>query len=261
MTSNKIKGTYFAKTYNLYLKNIKDLLIVFIFDVLFLLALSLFTKLTEDFALSMQYSLQISPTKAALFLFLYVLIIIFLYSFFKYIVLHRIKGIFKKEKFGFERLRQFFILNLIIIFSLVIIYFLLNWIFLVNAKPQSRSFVFIAIHLPYIFFSYAFLNIAHYMFLDTKSIKAILRKSFQITFTKIKSYTGIYLSDIVIFTIYIVLFYIVGSIVKKSPSNLLYFPLYQKIFIILTGLVLYKIIFFNRLYFYLIIREKFLKKH
>src|SRR3989338_8663535 len=241
MQIKKQKTSNFSQTFYL-LKNNKDnAFLIFIFDVWFFAALLLFTNLAESLGISLfRQPLQSYSTAPLMaFILAYYLILIVIYSFFKFIVLHYLKKMFGSEKINFKRFGSFLLLNFIIMLSLFGIFIALNGILLLNVKSQIAPYVFLLILVPFAFFSYAIIKIA---------------------FTNIKSYGGIYLSGIIIFSIYFAVYYLVGSALSKIQSYAMYFNIYLKVFTILTGIVIYLIIFFNRAYFYLIVKEKFLKK-
>ncbi|MBS3101939.1 hypothetical protein J4458_00650 [Candidatus Woesearchaeota archaeon] len=262
MAIKKLKTSYFRQTFYL-LKNNKDnAFLIFIFDVWFFAALLLFTNLAESLGISLfRQPLQSYSTAPLMaFILAYYLILIVIYSFFKFIVLHYLKKMFGSEKINFKRFGSFLLLNFIIMLSLFGIFIALNGILLLNVKSQIAPYVFLLILVPFAFFSYAIINIAHSLFVNLTKIREILEKTIKIAFTNIKSYGGIYLSGIIIFSIYFAVYYLVGSALSKIQSYAMYFNIYLKVFTILTGIVIYLIIFFNRAYFYLIVKEKFLKK-
>lgn len=256
----KIKRSYFVKTFNLIKKNKDSMFMVFIFDIWFLATIAVSAKAAEFLGKSLfKQSLQFySMTYLIAFALGYYVILILIYSFFKYFVLHYLKRMFDKVKIDFKRFGSFFLMNLIIAISLFVIYMVLNGIFLLNVKQQLRPSALLLISIPFIFFSYAMINIAHSLFINLTNIKDVIRKAFKITFTSIKSYAGIYLSGIIIFAIYYFIYFMINSVLRNTASYIFYYSLYIKIFMVLAGVIFYIVIFFNRVYFYLII-EKFLK--
>ena len=261
MIIKKIKSSYFVKTFNLFKKNIDNLFLIFIFDIWFLAAIAVSARIAEFLGKSLfEQPLQFySITPMIIFAIGYCAIIILIYSFFKYFVLNYLKRMFKKTKIDLKRFGSFFLLNLIIAVSLFVIFIALNGMLLLNVKREVAPYIFLLISIPFIFFFYAIINIAHSLFIDLTNIKDILRKTIKITFTNIKSYAGIYLSSIIIFVIYYLIYYLINSILKNTMSSIFYYSIYLNIFMILTGIIFYIVIFFNRVYFYLIIKEKFLK--
>ena len=261
MIIKKLKDSYFVKTFRLLKKNPDNLFLIFILDIWFVAALLLSSKLTGlSGKILFRQPLQFySITPLLIFAVGYYLVIMVIYSFFKYFVLHYLKGMSKKVKMGFKRFGSFFLLNFIVITFLFIIFIALNGIFLLNVKSQLRTATLLLISIPFISFSYAIINIMHTLFINLKKNKEVLIKTIKIAFIGIKSYAGIYLSSIAILIAYYFFYYTISFILKNTASYMIYYSAYLKIFIILTGIILYLIIFFNRAYFYLIIKEKFLK--
>ena len=262
MAIKKFKSSYFVKNFSLLKKNLDNVFLIFIFDVWFLAVILITSKLAEFLGPRIfRKPLELYPISPLLiFGFLYFIILIIIYSFFKYIVLHYIKRMFENVQLDFKRYRSFLLMNLIILISYFIIYFALNGIFLSNVKSQFTSISFLLIFAPFVFFSYAFLNISHSLFLNIPNNKAILKKVFSITFTKFKSYSGIYLWSIILLIIYFAIFKLVSFFIVNNPNmNFQSYETYQNTSLIVTAIAIYIIIFFNRSYFYLIIKEKFLK--
>lgn len=258
----KIKRSYFAKTFNLFKKNKDSMFMILIFDIWFLATIAISAKIAEFLGKSLfKQPLQFySATPLIIFAVGYYIILVLIYSFFKYFVLNYVKRMFIKVKTDIKRFRSFFLLNLIIAITLFVIFIALNGVLLLNVKREVAPYIFLLILVPFAFFFYAIINIAHSLFINLINTKDVLRKTIKITFTNIKSYAGIYLSSIIIFSIYYFIYYIVALALKNTSSYIVYYSIYLKIFIVLTGIILYIMIFFNRVYFYLIIKEKFLKK-
>ena len=261
MIIKKLKDSYFVKTFRLLKKNPDNLFLIFILDIWFVAALLLSSKLAGLLGgiLFKQPLQSYSITPLIVFAVGYCLAIIIIYSFFKHFVLKYLKSMLEKAKTGFKGLGSFFLLNFIVITSLFVIFIALNGIFLLNLKQQLRPFALLFISVPFIFFSYAIINIAHSLFISLTNIKDVLIKTVKITFTSIKSYAGIYLSSIIIFAVYYFVYYGSMSLLKNTASYMIYYSAYLKIFVVLTGIIAYTVIFFNRAYFYLIVKEKFLK--
>src|SRR3989344_8597364 len=138
MAIKKLKTSYFRQTFYL-LKNNKDnAFLIFIFDIWFVAALLLSGKLAEFAGKNIfRQPLDLyTTTPLMVFILVYYALIILVYSFFKYIVLHYLEKMFKDIKLNFKRFGSFFILNLIITVALFIAFIALNGILLLNAKSQ-----------------------------------------------------------------------------------------------------------------------------
>jgi|TARA_B100002003_G_C14050101_1_gene505791 hypothetical protein len=254
-----IKNSYFVKNFNLLKKNLDNIFLIFIFDVWFLAVLLGTSKLAEFlgprlFSQPLE-SYSISPL--LIFGIIYFIILTIIYSFFKYIVLHHINRIFWHTDLNFKRFGSFLLMNLVILISYLIIYFALNGIFLINVKSQFTPIMLLLIIIPFVFFSYAFLNISHSLFLNFPDNKSILKKAVLMTLTKVRSYSGIYLWSAIILAVYFILFYSISFLIVNNPDlSLQSYQIYQNASKVITAIALYLLVFFNRSYFYLITKER-----
>ena len=244
-----IKKTNFAKTFNLLKKNLDNAFLIFIIDVWFVVAILLYISLVKYISVALQYY----PT-AILIMFtaVYYIFMLLIYSFFKYCVLHYLKSMFEKTKFSFNRLLGFFLLNAIMVVCLLAVFIGLN-AFLLNIKAQYRTVAVILVMALFGLFSYAIVNTAHTLFSNISGIGKVLAKSLKITFLGIKAYLGIYLSSAIILAAYFLLYYAFEASVRKT--GIAYSSAYLNVFIAVTSIILYAVVFFNRVYFYLIIKR------
>ena len=257
----KFKDSYFVKTLELMKKNPKNVFLIILFDILFLLSISIFYRLIEF--LFSKTSTQISTIIVIIYLvltLLYYLILILIYSFFKYLVLNSIKSLFEHSKVDFKRLKNFYLLNLLIFIVFFIIFLFLNSIFLMSAKQEYASYIFSIINFPLFLILYIFINISHTLFSENLNIKETVKNTFNII-AKVTSYIGIFLTNIIAIIIYFIIFYFIGLILKATIfkgylAPIKYYNIYTIIFSIITTIFFYLIIFFNRIYFYNIIRNK-----
>lgn len=255
----KSKQNYLKKTFSLIKNNPKIFFYIVIIDILFLGVLNLFYKLT-DF-LILKDTTEISKIIVIFYLVitvLYYLLLVLIYSFFKYIILKKIKLLSGKIKTGFKK---FYLLNLLIFVVFFAAILLLNPIILLSVKEQYRPYVFLIINLPLFLIAYIFMNISHTIYSESKKtiIKDIIKKTFGFM-GKIKNYIGIFLADIIAIVAYFMIFYLIGSLLKitvfKATFGATAYTIYETIFVIITSIFLYLIIFFNRIYFYSIVKDK-----
>jgi hypothetical protein len=258
----KIKDRYFVKTLKLIKKNPKNILHIILFDILFLITIGFFYRLIE-FLLS-KTTANSSTIAIIIYLILtllYYLILILIYSFFKYLVLNFIKSLFKQTKIDFKQLKKFYLLNLLIFVVFFITFLALNSLFLISAKQEYAPYIFLIINLSLFLIVYTFMNISHTLFSENfTNIKEIVKKTFTII-SKVPSYAGIFLINIIAIFIYFVIFYFIGLILKATIfknylTSIKYFTVYSTIFTIVTTIFFYLIILFNRIYFYNIARNK-----
>lgn len=264
----KLKESYFVKTCGLIKKNPKKISRIVLFDVLLALFCGLFLVIMGFFSkfitpLISELSTKIPAGFIILFVILYPLIFLFLipvfiYSSFKYLILKSLKSLFKKIKIELKGLKKFYLLNVFIFFMFFAISFILNIAFLISAKQEYKPVVFFAINIPLFLIFYIFTNINHALF--SESGKSSIKSTFNLL-AKVKSYAGVILANIIAVIVYSFIFYLIGSILKSTLfkgylASVRYYNIYTVIFAIITTLFLYLIVFFNRIYFYNIIRNR-----
>ena len=266
----KLKGfreSHLAKTLGFVKNNPKNMLHIILFDILFLAAIGAFYKLTEFFFLKTPPEISVTTTILYLILTLmYYLTLILIYSFFKYSILNSIKSLFKKTKRGFSNLKKFYLLNLLIFVALFMAFLVLNGVFLIGVKEEYAAYVFLIINVPLFLIAYIFMNIGHTLFSETEKpkIKEIVRKAFNLVL-EVKRYWGIFLADMAVIIAYFTVFYLIGMTLKATvfksyltPAK--YYDIYTMGFSIITTLFFYFLFFFNRVYFYNIIKKSPIKK-
>lgn len=263
----EFKESYFVKNLKLIKKSPKNIFHIILFDILFIAVLGIFTRLVEFFFL--ESPLETSAVTITIYLILtllYYLALVFVCSFFKYLILNSIKSLFKKTELSFVNLKKFYLLNLLIFIVFFMAFLILNSVFLLGAKQEYAPYIFLIVNLPLILITYIFMNISHTLFSESEKpiIKEITKKTFD-AITKIKSYIGIFLTNIIAIIIYFTLFYFIGLILKNTLfkgylASVKYYNIYTIIFSVITTAFFYFIIFFNRIYFYNIIKNAVLRK-
>ncbi len=256
----EIKKGMFFNTLNLIQKNKNSLLYVVLLDIIFVIALLMLVKIfakISNSAIASQQSFQLLALAI-----IYYLAILFVYSFFKYVVLHLIKSGFSKSKLEFKNLGNFFLLNITLFIILLLVFFALSLI-ASGIKEGISPFVSLIILLLYFIFAYAFVNLNHVLFSEGKS----LTKSLQIAlknFGKLKIYYGVYAVILAAIAIIILVFSIFGNFLKYTffqdyNALIQYGDAYTIIFVHSLGIIFYLAILFNRFYFYNIVKEKIIK--
>lgn len=254
------KELLLVKSLNLAKSNPSKTGLMILFDVLFLVSVFGLQTLSKYFA----QSLIVPQTLASAFVFIvfsliYYLIILFVYSFFKYSILDFIKSLFEKTEFSFKRLGQFYLLNIVIAAIFFPILILFTYIFL-SVKAPYKPFIFVFLAVPYALFLYIVANISHSLFYEGSSIKETIKKSFKITFTKMKMYRETILIIILVALLLWLLFFGSGYLIRliASKNYSLYLTAYsyfKQISIIILDLVLYFVILINRISFYSLARD------
>jgi hypothetical protein len=186
----------------------------------------------------------------------YYLILLFIYSFFKYDMLLFIQGFVKKGRFNFKHIRQFFLLNLFNFILFLVCAMVINYLILGIKDSYQRSFSFWIIVI-FLFMFYIFLNLSHSIFIEEKKVKKVIRLSFRIMFGRIKSYAGFLIHTIGL----VVLFFILILVLWLIFSRLLQMQMiYAILFNIVSAIIIYAIVLTNRIYFYLAVEKELKSK-
>ena len=252
------KGVLF-NTLGLINKDKKSLLYIIIIDVIFFAALFLLGQVFN----AISYSIGAQQLFKALFIAAsYYLSLLFIYSFFKYMVLHFIKSSFKKTSISFGRLAKFYLLNIVVFVILFLVFFLLS-LLAASIKEGIAPYISLLILLIYSVFGYAFANISQVLFYEGKNMGKSLLLGMK-SLAKIKHYYGVYLAIIAAFAVIYSLFTVFGNLLKVTlfqdyNSLLKYGDVYTIIFVHAVGIIFYLVIVFNRYYFYNIVKENLLK--
>ena len=254
----EIKKKAFFKSLNAVRENKQSLLYTVLIDLLFFAALFILGQVFN----AISYSIAAAQLlKAAVIALLYYLALLFIYSFFKHIVLHLIKSSFGKHDLEFGRLGKFYLLN-IIIFVMLLSVFLLLSLLVLNIKQGIAPYASLLILLLFSMFAYAFANINQILFYEGKSLWGSLGMAAKYL-GRFNRYYGIYAVIIAVFSIIFLLFTLFGNLLKITlfqdyDSLLKYGDIYTIIFMHAVGIIFYIAILFNRYYFYNIVKEKLL---
>ena len=179
---------------------------------------------------------------------IYYIFIIFLYSTTKLAILRLIS----KKQVSMKKIGSFFLLNLYIYLTFIIVGLLGMSVLGLIFKREFLKYILLALLIPFIFFLYSILNIAHTKFIKQET--KLFRKSFKTTFKKIKTYGTFILWNISIALAYLLVYNIIHIILRYTlfaNKNILtlYGGIYVQTFNIISLIFLYFIISFNRIYF------------
>lgn len=262
MKNFNIKKRFLESSFLKVLKNIKKNPTTYIYtivlDFIFLALIIFIGKYMGSFIpTDPQQIMALFKTQTNLLLFtiiypiIYYLFITFIYSVIKLSILNLIN---KKRKFTLNGLGKFYLLNIIL---LVIIFFtalILLGIFAIILKRDFVSYLSLILLIPFFFFAYSIINISHTLFIQNHRDK-IIKASFNITFKKINKYSMFIVWNIGFVLIYLLLYNIVNIILKfliftNQEAIAAYGPTYLNILNIVSMVIIYLIIAFNRIYFY-----------
>lgn len=256
---NIIKNSLFVNSFALAKANPGKIGLMVLFDVSFLASFYYILPLLLGYAASAVLWPQSSVFIYVYLLlgFVYRLLQVFVYSFFKYSILDFIKSLFQKTEFSFKRFWEFYLLNIILIIPLFVVFsFIIG-----SVKEAYRPYFFVITGIPIFLFLYIIVNLSHSLFSEANSLKSSLKKSFSATFEKMKFYReaiGIIILALLVFG---VLFLIAGYLIQvfTSGNYLLYLKVYgyfKTSLIFIIDVALYFVILINRISFYSVTRAK-----
>ncbi|MBW2988705.1 hypothetical protein KY358_00140 [Candidatus Woesearchaeota archaeon] len=203
--------------------------------------------------------MAVFKTQANLLLFvilypvIFYLFVILIYSLAKLMILNIALSLYEKRRFKLQGFGKFYCLNLLlfIIFLTVALAFisLSSLIF----KMDFLKYVALVFMLPFAFFSYSILNIAHTLFIKDRR-SGMIRSSFKIAFHKTRAYSSFAFWSILLALSYLVIYNILHQLFRftlflNKDFLSAYGPLYVRIFNISSIIFVYLIIAFNRIYF------------
>jgi len=194
---------------------------------------------------------------------IYYIFVIFLYSITKLSILNLIKPLYEKQRFTLKGLGRFYLLNLLLFIIFLIAALVIMGILALILQKDFLKYVVLILAIPFFLLLYSIANISHTLFINNHR-KKIIRQSFSIAFNKIKRYGSFIAWDILLILIYLIIYNIIHLIFRFTiflNQQILtsYGPLYLKIFNIISIIVLYLIIAFNRIYFYETIKKNVLQ--
>ena len=249
------------KVFTIIKKNLNAYFSTIILDLIFLgLIFSVGKYVGSLIPTDPQQLMNLFKTQATLLLFvfgyplLYYLFVILLYSIVKLTILNIINSSYENDKFSLKRFGKFYLLNILIFIIFLSIGLIIFGISAITLTRVFLSYFVLILSVPFLFFFYSTISISHTLFIK-KEEKGIIKKSFKIAFNKINKY-GMFIVWDAIFAFVYLLFYnlihLIFRIFVFSNQELLvsYGSLYLKIFNIISLIVIYKILAFNRIYFY-----------
>ncbi len=190
---------------------------------------------------------------------IYYLMVLLIYSFFKYCVLDSVKSLFEAAQFSFKRLWQFYSLNIVIAGIFFAVFAFIDFL-LMRIKEDYRIPVFVIFAAPIILFLYIILNTSHSSFYEGSSIKASLKKGFESAFTKIKAYKEAVAVLLVAGSLLWLVLAAIGYLIRIPASK--NYGLYANAYayftqssLVIFYVVFYFIILINRISFYAMARE------
>ena len=252
---NIAKNSLTLQSYKIAVSNYPKLGMMALFDAMFVISFFIVQKLANYLGTAIVPYISFSQI---FFLFalsaIYYLAVLFIYSFFKFNVLEYARPAAEKSQFDLKKFWNFYLLNLIIALAFLVIMLIINFI-LMNLKPEYAPYVFLVIAIPYLLFLYILINISQSLLYIGNSLKASLKKGFNITFTEMKSYREIVFVIVAASIVLWLLFLGFGYILRISTSGnyLMYlnaYSAYSETVKWIISIVTYVLILINRIAFY-----------
>lgn len=270
-----IKDRTIKETINIMSGERGKIMLMILFDLLFIILIINTRYIAANFnrmVFSMiSYVGGSAKIISLLLLIILLLLFVFIYSFFKYLVVGSIMDLFTKKNKGFNRFFSFFKLNLTVVLPIALILYIYLIIItlylnkLLTEQPYSPLKLISAfllsmiIGLSLILYSYTLLNLMHSIFIKVKNPKKTLRMAFSKSF-KIRTYK-LYLKNLKILLVFGVIILIIYLFFKvfifiSFQDYLKYYGYYRYILISVLVIGAYFLILFNRLNFYLMSEKK-----
>ncbi len=251
----------FSKVFNTIKQNPHKYLYTLVLDFIFLALIVLIGKaLGSLIPQDPQQIMGLLKAKSNLVLFsliyiaLYYLLIIFIYSIAKLSILNIIKSLYEKNKLNLKRLGKFYSLNISIFALFFFAALIILGILTLTLERDFIKYIVLILLIPFLFFLYSIINISHILFIQGTR-KGIIKKSFDIAFNKIDRYGMFVVWNIILTLLYSLLYNIISFFFKAfifTNQEMLtsYGDIYSKIINIISIIFIYLVISFNRIYFY-----------
>ena len=190
---------------------------------------------------------------AILYPLLYYLLIILIYSAVKLILLHYYESMHQSRKISFSKFWQFYGLNILLYFSFFAVFLLLISVFGLLLQKEFLKYVLVVITPFFVFFLMAIVHIAHAAFIHG-STQRNFKKSFSLTFKKVKRYGAFLLWDIAFIGVFYIVFNAIHILLRYTvfTNQALVARLsqpYTSLISIVSLVFIFLILGFNRLYF------------
>lgn len=254
----KFLESYFLRVLGIIKRNFNVYFYTIILDFIFLALIFFVGKYFGSLIPSSPqelFNLFKSSTNLLLFVFLYpiayYLFVLSVYSITKLIILNLIKSLYEENEFTLRRFGKFYLLNIMVFalffFSALILLGILALIF----KEDFLNYVVLILLAIFLFFLYSVINISHTLFIKNEGDK-IIRKSINIAFNKIDRYGMFIVWNSAVVLVYLISYNLIIRLLIFVNRDLFasYGGVYEKIFSIVSFVIIYLIIAFNRIYFY-----------
>jgi len=264
-TGGLLKGSVLAGTCRKVKVNRRALLFTMLFDLLFLLALAGLNLVLNILVPPSVYAsplgnpLLIILRTLGIFAFAAVLSIL-LYSFFKFVVIWKVKSIFEKAVVEWPVFWRFFFLNIIILGIYFVVFIFFSLLFITTVRIEAliavRTFVIVLVGL----FAYLTINTSHSLFarLDG-STGQVVKQSLDLVFSRFRMYAGLIgftlLASAVLTGVYYAFDWILLTILGDAIAVPSVFLGYAVVNTLVVFILAFGLLAFNRVYFYGLVME------
>ncbi|MBU1945956.1 MAG: hypothetical protein KKC54_03230 [Nanoarchaeota archaeon] len=265
MKINSLKKSFlnssFYKVIHIIKKDPLNYLYTIILDFLFLALILFIGRYTGSLIpQNPEQLMALFKTQSALLLFaivyplVYYLVIILIYSSVKMTILNLVRSLHEKINFSFKGFWKFYWMNVLVFLIFVLAGLVLLGISALILTQSFLKYFILILAIPFFFFLYSIINISGTIFIKSPG-KGMIKKSFSISFNKIKEYGMFIVWDILFILIYLIIYNLIHLFFRTvvfSNDALLssYGGVYLTAFNIISLVFFYIIISFNRVYFY-----------
>lgn len=261
-----MKNTIFVESMKVYAKKKEYFLKILVLDIVFVAALLIvawiFNRIQPaDVNLFIANLGGRGPalTFAIAFALIYTLIILLVYSFFKFLVLGRIRDVRGKPHFDMKGLPQFYFLNLMIVFTWLVVFSFLSWAISSLIGPTYVDTFSSILSFVAVVAIYAMINISHFIFEHDLHAWHVFKEGLRVLFTRIKLWYSPFVVAAVAYAIYrlalIIISWLVNVIAQPPYFALRAHPGYYIPVTVVGVLLIYLTISFNRLYFQILLSK------
>jgi len=174
-------------------------------------------------------------------------IVLFLYSLFKYSVLHLIRKMEKNSELDFRMLSRFYGMNLLLMAIFMAVYLAIGGILQSGLRPEFLQIMAIVLSVIFFLFTYTWLNITHSLFAASWKTEGVLRKSLSILFRKIPFYASVFVFSTAVLLGFGIAYYLAGMGLQRFGWDV---QIFVQIFTVLNVIVFYGLLVLNRIGFY-----------
>ena len=243
---DKLKESSFSKTLKSIREHADRFSLIVLLDIFTVWLLMFLGREAIDYAL---VKAKENPAILFSYIAIYLLIAIIIYSFLKYCLMILTKQIFSMAKLNIRRIPGFLMLNMLIFLIISAVFIILQLITISTMKEAFIRTGSAVIFLIFTLLAYAFINIAHSLFIEGKD--KVIRKSASF-FSKLHKYLPVYAALFMIFLIFILFSFVTGLLAKLLNVN---YGLYKTILSILAIIIYSVLVSFGRTNLYFIVKK------